>query len=35
MATGQTQDEKTITLVGTVRKGSALDKLLSRKGAKA
>lgn len=25
------KDEKTITLVGTVRKGSPLDKLLNRK----
>lgn len=34
MAKDETQDEKTITLVGAVRKGSPLDKLLNRKGAK-
>lgn len=31
MAKDGKQDDKTITLVGTVRKGSPLDKLLNRK----
>lgn len=34
MAKDEKQEEKTITLVGTVRKDSPLDKLLNRKGTR-